>query len=368
MTSLRLHACSASALLGLLFSLAACADDGDTGTGGGGASASTSTGTTSTDASSTTGGSTANGTTTGGTTAGAGGDGTGGAGTGGAGGAPPIVRFVAMGDTGKGNPGQYEVADAIAAHCAAHGCDFVQLLGDNIYDSGVQSTSDDLWQTEFELPYANVNLPFWAVLGNHDYGGNGAGTEFGKGQNEIDYTNVSTKWNMPAAYWHREVEHVEFFALDTNMAMFYQAGQQADDVAGWIAASTARWKIGLGHHPYLSNGPHGNAGEYDGLPFVPLANGAGVKTLLEDTVCGTTDLYLSGHDHSLQYLVGTCAGAELIVSGAGASTTELPGENIAWYQSLELGFLYVVIEGDTLTVQFIGTDGVVDYTKTIQKP
>ena len=38
----------------------------------------------------------------------------------------PTLRFVAMGDTGKGNQGQKDVAAAIEKHCASRGCDFVQ--------------------------------------------------------------------------------------------------------------------------------------------------------------------------------------------------------------------------------------------------
>src|SRR5688572_24159997 len=56
--------------------------------------------------------------------------------------AVPEVRFVVMGDTGEGNDGQHRVADAIAAKCAADGCDFVVLLGDNIYDEGVDNVAD----------------------------------------------------------------------------------------------------------------------------------------------------------------------------------------------------------------------------------
>jgi len=47
-----------------------------------------------------------------------------------------VVRFVALGDTGKGNPSQYQVGAAIGAHCAKLGCDFVVLLGDNFYQNG----------------------------------------------------------------------------------------------------------------------------------------------------------------------------------------------------------------------------------------
>jgi tartrate-resistant acid phosphatase type 5 len=279
-----------------------------------------------------------------------------------------VVKFVAMGDTGKGNQGQYDVASAIAKKCAADGCDFVQLLGDNIYDSGVSSTSDEQWQSKFELPYADVDMPFWVVLGNHDYGGEGIGLDFARGKNEIDYTNFSTKWTLPAAYYTHSLNHVDFFALDTNMAMFLQAENQKNDVPGWIAASTAQWKIAFGHHPYLSNGPHGNAGEYEGLPFVPIVNGAGVKELLDDVICGRVDMYICGHDHSMQWLVPTCGGlTELVVTGAGASTSDLEGNNQVYIESLDVGFFYVVIQDNVLTGEFINAAGTVLYSRTITK-
>ena len=33
----------------------------------------------------------------------------------------------------------------------------------------------------------------------------------------------------------------------------------------WAGGSTGTWRIAYGHHPYLSNGPHGNAGMYEGF-------------------------------------------------------------------------------------------------------
>jgi hypothetical protein len=281
--------------------------------------------------------------------------------------ATPVVRFAAMGDTGKGNSGQYQVAAAVQAKCAASGCDFVLLLGDNIYDSGVSSPDDPQFQTKFEQPYANINLPFYVILGNHDYGGNGAGYEFSKGPYEVEYSSRSTKWRMPATYYRFREQHVEFFALDTNSQMYNRADDQRADVPRWIAASTATWKIALGHHPYLSNGTHGNAGEYDGVPFIPIANGAGVKDFFEAVVCGKVDLYLCGHDHSRQWLTPTCNGTELVVSGAGASTTDLPGSNASRFQASTLGFLYVRIEGRTLTAEFVNAAGEVEFTRALAK-
>jgi tartrate-resistant acid phosphatase type 5 len=279
------------------------------------------------------------------------------------------VRFAAFGDTGKGTDEQRAVAAAVLAKCAASGCDFLQLLGDNIYDSGVSSVSDAQFDEKFELPYADLALPFYMVLGNHDYGANGAGNEFFKGQFQVDYTALSPRWRMPASYYRRVARHVEFFALDTNMQMYLMDLQQRTDVAAWLAASTATWKIAVGHHPYRSNGPHGNAGSYDGQPpFLLIPSGSGVKSFMEQVICGRAHVYVSAHDHSLQWLTSTCSGTELLVSGAGASTTTLPGTNLVHFQSLSLGFIYFDIRGKRLTAKVIDTEGTVLFTRTITVP
>ncbi len=279
----------------------------------------------------------------------------------------PVLRFVALGDTGEGNAGQKKVGDAIAAKCAKDGCDFVQLLGDNIYDSGVSGTSDPQWTTKFETPYGAVSLPFYAVLGNHDYGGGGAGTEFGKGQHQVDYTSKSTKWKMPAKYYQRTEKGVSLFGLDTNMMMFSMAGDQKKDVQGWIGASTATWKIAFGHHPYYSNGPHGDAGRYEGVPYVPVVSGGAVKDFFDDAICGKVDVYICGHDHSRQWLKDKCKTTELIISGGGAKTTELKGSHPYWFQENTIGFVYVVVEGNKLTAEFVDENGATEYTRTITK-
>lgn len=277
------------------------------------------------------------------------------------------VRFVAFGDQGKGNDGQFAVAAAVAAKCAASGCDFVQLLGDNFYDNGVDSPTDPLFAQRFEAPYAGIDRPFFAILGNHDYGDNGAGTDAAKAQHQVAYTGLSTRWKMPATFYRHHLAHVEFFALDTNAQMFGTDAMQRAMVQPWIDGSTARWKIALGHHPYMSNGPHGNAGSYDGLPFIPITNGAGVKSFLEAIVCGKADVYLSAHDHSMQWLQPTCNGTELLVSGAGASTTELPGSNAVHFQTLALGFVYFVVQDSTLTAEFYDTAGTRLFSRTLSK-
>lgn len=283
------------------------------------------------------------------------------------------VRFVALGDTGKGNAGQHRVGAAIGSLCAANGCDFVVLLGDNFYPNGVGSTTDPQWKTAFVEPYATVNAPFYAVLGNHDCGGDGAGTDLPRGDNQVAYSAVNPKWRMPARHYQWQVGDVEFFAADTNRSMFNVDEAVRADFATWLPASTAKWKIVFAHHPYKSNGEHGNAGSYDGVPFVPIANGAGVKTFLEDRVCGQADALMTGHDHSIQWLEATCSRpgstqqTQLILSGGGAATTSLIGKQPAHYQSDKLGFVYVVIRENTFTASFYDANGVQQYTRTVTK-
>lgn len=110
-----------------------------------------------------------------------------------------------------------------------------------------------------------------------------------------------------------------------------------------LADSQATWRIAFGHHPYLSNGRHGNAGNDEGLLFVPVANGDGVETFMEDHVCGHIDLYLCGHDHNRHWLDPTC-GTEFIVSGAAAKTTDLEnrdGNPTIWEDDQSEGFAWV---------------------------
>ncbi len=92
-----------------------------------------------------------------------------------------------------------------------------------------------------------------------------------------------------------------------------------------------------------------------------------MKDFGDDIWCGRADVYLCGHDHSRQYLNATCKGTELMVSGAGAKATTLPGKNPHHFQTLTLGFLWLEIKGRTLTIEFVDADGTTEYTRTMTK-
>lgn len=303
------------------------------------------------------------------------------------------VRFIVMGDVGTGSDDQYAVAGAVKNKCAQDGCQFVILLGDNIYDAGVDGTMDDQWRTKFREPYADIDLPFYAVLGNHDYGGvdpvfgseqGGLGNEWDKGPYEVQYSQVDDKWNMPSTHYTFQVGNVGFIMLDTN-SILWDDNTHGDQRAWYPTAlsqlANAEWIVAAGHHPLLSNGAHGNAGQYESIEVAGLElpitqwlgidqlNGSNVKDFFENTVCGTVDVSFSGHDHNRQWLnePDALCGAELIVSGAGAKVKDwgVGGNEAYWQDATTPGFLYVVVDGNTMTGQFIDKLGNVNYERTV---
>jgi hypothetical protein len=207
----------------------------------------------------------------------------------------PVVRFIAMGDGGEGNPDQYQNASAIETICAQRGCDFALYMGDNFYDGGVTSVTDSQFDTKFEQPYANLTFPFYVVTGNHDFGE--VPLQFWRTQYQIDYTAYSTKWRMYDNFYTFSERHVDFFALDTNIVMLNLPWDEDPDdwMTDALAASTGTWRVAFGHHPYVSNGRHGNAGNYEGAWFdiTGLVRGDNVEDFMQDHVCGQVDISTS---------------------------------------------------------------------------
>jgi hypothetical protein len=242
--------------------------------------------------------------------------------------------------------------------------------------------------TKFEEPYIDVDLPFYAVLGNHDYGGQlvvdtpGAGNEWDKGPLEVMYSDRSTKWTMPDTHYTLTMGNVGFIMLDTNSVIWDDTTH--GDQRAWYPSALAEvagadWVFAAGHHPVRSNGAHGNAGNYESIEVggveipipVPVLDGGNVESFFDDVVCGTVDVYFAGHDHNRQWLdePGELCGAELIVSGAGAKVKDLEDRGNAnhWQDATTEGFMYVVVDGNTLTGQFIDKNGVMNFERTITR-
>lgn len=314
------------------------------------------------------------------------------------------VRVLLLGDTGTGEAGQHRVAAGAAQVCALRGCDLALLLGDNFYESGVTSPYDPQFDTKFEQPYAAIDAPFWAVLGNHDNGGpgqaaqasaalglddavGGLGHHSPGGDHQVAYHHrtdrASDKWRMPARYYSFGAGGglVQFLGLDSNTLVWmgdpaFQLDPLGERQATWLRAaladSEAPWRVVFAHHPYVSNGQHGDAGSYEGEGVVPTTIGLRVKTLVEEDVCGRAQLYVAGHDHDLQWLKApaACPGTEFLVSGAGAKTRPLadPARHAAWFQrGGALGFAWLEFRADDATGAFFDADGGLLYERAFPR-
>ena len=93
--------------------------------------------------------------------------------------------------------------------------DAVLTTGDNFYNNGVDNTSDSHWNRSFEDVFTGgclLPITWYPSLGNHDARGNT--------QAQIDYSELSPRWSMPAMYYDFWLEQdsvsVHFIAVDTS--------------------------------------------------------------------------------------------------------------------------------------------------------
>ena len=256
-----------------------------------------------------------------------------------------IVRFFAIGDAGKAFSRDGTQLAASAAFVAAltasvcdasGGCDFGVFLGDNVYERGIESDEERVFFEGFAERYSNGwQLPLVFVLGNHDY--DPLVPSQSRARTELSLiADLSEKHSGMvlgrAHFFQFEAGPVELFAWDTNHlvhACDIAIGKSPDCVDGGdtalraIRESDAPFKIWLGHHPYWSNGTHGNAGDFEDGGF-SFWRAGGFAQLIKEHVLGEADLMLSGHDHNLQAFTDPdLRGTALVVSGAGAKSTSL---------------------------------------------
>jgi tartrate-resistant acid phosphatase type 5 len=269
-----------------------------------------------------------------------------------------MLNFVVIGDWGrKGTPGQRAVADGMARVAERLDSRFVVTTGDNFYDHGVSSLHDAHWRESFEDVYSSpaLQIPWYAVLGNHDYQG--------CIQAQLDYGQFCPRWRLPARYYAVE-QAIDATAtallvfLDTSPFVWrYQVagpeympslrGQDTDVQLAWLqttlATSSAQCKLVFGHHPIYSASPfHGDTLELQHR-LLPLLQTHQVQA------------YICGHEHDLQHLAA--GGLDYIVCGAGAEHRETGWRNASRYSASTLGFSTVSLTADRLHIEFYNAQG-----------
>jgi len=272
------------------------------------------------------------------------------------------LHFIALGDWGRnGEYDQLQVATQMGLWAAAHPNNFVVSVGDNFYPAGVVSEQDPLWHYSFENIYTahSLQCDWYPVLGNHDW------------ESDVDaqvrYSKVSRRWNMPARYYSKEVnignDKVLFVMMDTNPFLHEDKDGYVEKQVAWLkgtlanASANVKWKIVIGHHPCYTVGPRIN--NYDTLTMR--------KALPQIFKDYKVDVYLSGHDHSLQHLKpeGFC---HQFISGAGSELTAVT-QGIAYrrFAASEHGFMYFSVDANRLNVKTINYSGAVLYETTLTK-
>lgn len=220
------------------------------------------------------------------------------------------VRLLFVGDTGSGTSDQVAVAEQMESLCKSGEVTGVVLLGDNFYHTGVESVRDPLWESRFEKLYSGEclkNIPFYAILGNHDYQG--------VPEAQIAYTRArGGRWTMPARYYSlRFGSLLEIGAADSNIPDRCGIPElcSIDWLMEKLKTSLAAWKVLIGHHPILSGGKYRSLKWFANLSLPELYCRSGAS------------VYISGHDHGLQHLHGKTPKAnceiEQFVSGGGGA-------------------------------------------------
>jgi tartrate-resistant acid phosphatase type 5 len=251
------------------------------------------------------------------------------------------IRVLAFGDYGTGTAAQTSTAKAMVAYHQSHPFDFGITLGDNFYSTGMADTTNKRWKTQWEQLYGPMNIPFYATLGNHDWGSSDSPAA------EILYSEKSTSWHLPAPYYTFTAGPVQFFAFDTvevNEA-------ELEWLDSELAKSTARWKIVYGHFHIYSG--------------TRLDNKVLIERLLPILKKRRVDVYLNGHDHNLQEEKPEDGVHFFISGGAGAGLYDFnPYDRTIFKEKLN-GFTVLEADANRLQVKFVGTDGKELYTRTL---
>ena len=333
----------------------------------------------------------------------------------------PLVKLP---ETGGYVPatGMMAVAQAMKSYCATNRCDAGVMLGDNIYPDGPTGGTDGVPDAKrfadiLDRPYGDFGslapgFRIYAALGNHDYR-----TSREAAMGEVAYMERTPPFYMDTnVYRVKPAGHpdVELFVLDTEVMLAAETvyddelaadgsempGREIDVSEPWTKPQTqrekamvawlerslrdsdARWKIVMGHHPLWSSA---------GSKF----NEARVlRRLILPTLCKYADMYLAGHEHTLELHSDSCAKAlpgqavpplPQIVSGAASKQRPLnhwfmahqarenPELTTFFTKGMTWGWVHLTLDGDRAVAQVFSTpdDGsptnVLETTQTFRR-
>lgn len=279
------------------------------------------------------------------------------------------VTLMVANDLGRN--GAYEqrpIAAAMGKVAEEMGPDAVMAIGDTFHYMGVQSVSDPLWYTNFELIYNHPELqvPWHPVLGNHEYRGNS--------QAVIDYSNISRRWEMPSRYYTKvyadshDGTTVRLVFIDTaplinkyrNDKVDYPdvCNQDMDRQLAWLdsilGSAKEDWVIVAGHHPI----------------YAETSKSPGERTDLQKRVepilkRHKVNLAIGGHVHNFQHIRHD--GIDYVVNSSGSQSRKVKPLPETLFCSSEPGFSTIEANKTELLYKMLDKTGQVIYSFTLPK-
>lgn len=306
-----------------------------------------------------------------------------------------LFQYALIGDWGReGNYYQSSVAKIMSNYCyindaSKSGCKEVISLGDNLYESGVETDDDPLFQKSFVNiygPYRSLNIPWRIIMGNHDYKKNPfAQISYAKKQDTLWVTEgnglyYSYKPDIPFI-------NMTFIYIDTvpmldqywnpNSGINQSALVNPEAQLNWFeeelktATQNNMTILVFGHHPVYCVSDK-NEKELQDMQ-------RSIENLL---VRYRIPFYICGHEHNLQHIVmnydkdnkpildknsnvEVAHTINYIISGGGSETRTIPNENkYLKYMSFgyqEGGFVGLRVDSDLLNFEYITHKGEIQH-------
>ena len=280
------------------------------------------------------------------------------------------LNFYLANDLGRnGYYDQKPIAEMMGKMAENIDIEFVVAAGDVHHFEGVRSVNDPLWLTNYELIYSHPDLmlPWYPILGNHEYRGNT--------QAVIDYRNVSARWRMPARYYTRVEENdditIRLVMVDTAPLLDkYRKDtdkypdackQNIDKQLAWIdsvlTASKEDWVLVVGHHPIYADTDKNDSERTD------------LQKRLDSILRKhkNVDMYLCGHIHNFQHIRKPGSNIDYVVNTSGSLSRKVQPIEGTQFCSDTSGFSLITADKKELKLHLIDKNGKVIYTVTRSK-
>ena len=278
------------------------------------------------------------------------------------------LNFYLANDLGRnGYYDQKPIAETMGKMAETIDIEFVVAAGDIHHFEGVQSISDPLWMTNYELIYSHPDLmiQWYPICGNHEYRSNTDAV--------VEYSSVSARWEMPAKYYTFVKEEdgvtVRIVMVDTT-PMIDKYREETDKYAdasksdwkeqtAWLdqvlSEADEDWVLVVGHHPIYAYTDKSESERTD------------LQQRLDPVIrkYGNVDMYLCGHIHTFQHIRKDSCDIDYVVNTSGSlSREDVQPTDGTVFCSNKSGWSLITADEHELKLHMLDKEGNVLHTVT----